>query len=145
MKISTDNYLLLNFLLIILVLTLFNGCQPGSTITEPSQQNKDILEKDPNLRIFNTYVHGYVDDGDGKAAKYATIKLFDSSWNELTSTTADGVGYYNMLICPWGYGFRTVEATYSGDTGTNHFTFVFGTWDYTVDVTIGSHPDSNND
>lgn len=142
MKISKTNYLLLNFSIILLSLFLFNGCQQNSSINEPNLQKSNILEKD-GLRIPDVYVHGYIDD-DGKAAKYASVKLLDENGNLLTSTTASGSGNYSMLICPYGFGFRTVEATYSGETGSNHFRFVYGTWDYTVDVTIGSNPDKNN-
>lgn len=103
-------------------------------------KNLSSIEKDNPPKIPDVYVHGYIYK-DSKPAKYANVKLLDENGSLLTQTTANGAGYYSMIICPYGYGFRTVEATYKGETGSNHFTFEEGTWDYEVDIYIGYNPD----
>lgn len=104
----------------------FSACQETLVESEVKSKSKNNLEKETEDKSPDTYVHGYVTK-DNKPAKYASVKLLDSSGNQLTSTSADGSGYYIMEVCPYGFGFRTVEATYLGETGSNHFTYVFGT------------------
>jgi hypothetical protein len=96
----------------IFLLYFFTGCQ--NSLLDPSKLNEtpqSISSKKYQTELITlTYVEGTVYLG-GTRIEGAQIYLFDKNLNLLANTTTNDTGYYELLICPYGYGERMIMAS----------------------------------
>ncbi|MBL1213107.1 MAG: hypothetical protein HND52_07115 [Ignavibacteriae bacterium] len=124
---------------------LFANCQVEITKPTSTPDNEHNQLTNSFYKIPDTYVHGIVYKGRNPQCS-ATVQLLDEEQSVLAQTYTNNNGYYSIMICPYGYGDRTVKAIYFDSswqvtlTTSENFVFSYATaypdFDYEIDLQL---------
>lgn len=128
-----------------LTISFVGGCSDVLVETKPIENQNGSLEKDPGLRIPDTYVHGVVTK-DYIWVENAKVELWKDG-NLLDYTFTNSQGAYSICVCCQGAGSGTyivkAQKLYKPIglfTDTDSFYWDWqngGPWDFEIDLQLG--------